>query len=561
MDSDSNDDGAGNFSNTAGVISSGGNAVSITANDFGLSGSINTGMATTTIFVSDGGSIGLGSTAGNMTISGTELGKITAGTLTIGDSTAGAITVNGISSANSSNISTVDLNASSITFATGDSTFQGLTSTANTGVISGTVALIVAGTSSFTASGSNQSIILSDTSNAFTGSVSLNTIGSSGDTNLVTNSALTLGASAIGGDQSITVGGTSQTMNIAGTQTVGGKITLQSSGDLTLTSSLATSSTSDSAVSLTSTGGGIFDGDSDGSIDIQAASGGLVAVSNNGVGTTANPIDTTLDSLDIVNSTGGDINIYESDGLLINRITQSVNDKDIAVSYSGSLIGESKATIPDDSTGKITFNQRKQIVNTKDQILGNTGKSLGVLSLESTVQLAKTVENDVMQMVFQNKGPDGKTVANFNSGGSNGPYRTDVFNDSYALVEFSKDAKENYAGSSTIENFWGKPIEEAKVAKLEPLPIPKQKSKVNGFQKNENTAKETLWKKMVRKVETKKSNSKTLEENPHNKVVVAKKMNSIKSKTRRSRSSNLAPISGLRPFEGGGSSTQSRSFR
>ena len=164
-------------------------------------------------------------------------------------------------------------------------------------------------------------------------------------------------------------------------------------------------------------------------------------------------------------------------------------------------------------------------------------------------------------MVFQNKGSDGKTVANFNSGGSNGPYRTDVFNDSYALVEFSKDAKENYAGSSTIENFWGKPIEEAKVAKLEPLPIPKQKSKVNEFQKNENTAKETLWEKMVRKVETKKSNSKTLEKNPHNKVVVAKKMNSIKSKTRRSRSSNLAPISGLRPFEGGGSSIQSRSFR
>ena len=111
------------------------------------------------------------------------------------------------------------------------------------------------------------------------------------------------------------------------------------------------------------------------------------------------------------------------------------------------------------------------------------------------------------------------------------------------------------------ELFSEEPIEEAKVAKLEPLPTPKQKSKVNEFQKNGNTAKETLWEKMVRKVETKKSNSKTLEENPHKKVVVAKKMNSIKSKTRRSRSSNLAPISGLRPFEGGGSSIQRRSFR
>ena len=176
-----------------------------------------------------------------MTITGTELGNITAGTLTIGDSTAGAMTVNGISSANSTNITTVDLNSSSIAFSTGDSTFNGLTATANTGAITGTVALTVAGTSSFTTSASNQSITLSSTSNDFTSAVSFNTTGSSANTTLVTNSAILLGASTIGGDHSVTVGGTSKTMTISGAQDVGGAITLHSSGDLTVTSSLSSS--------------------------------------------------------------------------------------------------------------------------------------------------------------------------------------------------------------------------------------------------------------------------------------------------------------------------------
>ena len=49
------------------------------------------------------------------------------------------------------------------------------------------------------------------------------------------------------------------------------------------------------------------------------------------------------------------------------------------------------------------------------------------------------------------------------------------------------DAKENYDGSSAIENFWGKPVKEAQVAKLEPLLTPKQESSVGSFQKNEST--------------------------------------------------------------------------
>ena len=79
-----------------------------------------------------------------------------------------------------------------------------------------------------------------------------------------------------------------------------------------------------------------------------------------------------------------------------------------------------------------------------------------------------------------------------------------MFNDPYALAEFSEDAKENYERSSEIENFWGKPVEEVKVAKLEPLPTPKLESSVGSFQKNESTSKKVLWENMVKKVAAKK---------------------------------------------------------
>ena len=56
--------------------------------------------------------IGLGATAGNYTLSGAELQNITATGLILGDATNGSITVNGITAANSNNVSgTVTLNA------------------------------------------------------------------------------------------------------------------------------------------------------------------------------------------------------------------------------------------------------------------------------------------------------------------------------------------------------------------------------------------------------------------------------------------------------------------
>lgn len=132
IDADTNDNGSGTFTLSASMaLSTTGNALTMTADDIALSGTLNSGSAATTLLVSDGGTIGLGATAGGMTISGAELQNITANGLTIGDSTTGNITVNGITAANSNNISgTVTLNAaadnSSASFVTAASTFNAL---------------------------------------------------------------------------------------------------------------------------------------------------------------------------------------------------------------------------------------------------------------------------------------------------------------------------------------------------------------------------------------------------------------------------------------------------
>ena len=128
----------------------------------------------------------------------------------------------------------------------------------------------------------------------------------------------------------------------------------------------------------------------------------MVAVSNGGFGTSANPIETTLSSIDLTNSSTGDVNIYELDGIEISSLTQNVDGGDITVSYSGSLSGQDLATFPEGSLGITTFTQRQATaVATKDQTLEGSEKSVGDLSIESTVQLAKTIESDVIQMTLQ----------------------------------------------------------------------------------------------------------------------------------------------------------------
>ena len=181
------------------------------------------------------------------------------------------------------------------------------------------------------------------------------------------------------------------------------------------------------------------------------------------------------------------------------------------------------------------------------------------MSVESTVQLAKTVESDVIQMILQKSGSGNKTVASLDSRGSASPYVTDIFNDPYVLVELSSDAKEINPGFSGLENFGSKTVEEAQVAKLGSALNTESKSSKNFLQKNKSGANQVLWQKMVRKVSAKKSGKKKAGEKTSKKSLVGG--NSDTNKNQRNRSSNLTPVSGARPFERGSIPLQQRSFR
>ena len=111
-------------------------ALNITAGDIILASTINSGAAATTILATNGGSIGLGATAGAMTITGVELQNITATGLTLGSNTSGTVTVNGISAANSNTITgALTINSgSSIVFSGANSTFNSLIANADDGI-------------------------------------------------------------------------------------------------------------------------------------------------------------------------------------------------------------------------------------------------------------------------------------------------------------------------------------------------------------------------------------------------------------------------------------------
>ena len=184
---------------------------------------------------------------------------------------------------------------------------------------------------------------------------------------------------------------------------------------------------------------------------------------------------------------------------------------------------------------------------------------MGELSVESTVQLSKIVESDVIQMTLQKSGSGNKVVSSLDSGGSASSYVTDIFNDPYVLVELSSDAKESNPGFSGLENFKSKTVEEAQVAKLEPALKTESKSSKNFLQKNKSRPKQVLWQKMVRKVAAKKSAKKKAGEKTSKKSLVGG--NSDTNNNRRNRSNNLTPVLGTRPFERVPTPLQQRSFR
>ncbi len=140
-DNDAGDDnGTFTLANTM-TINTANNALNITADDMAINGSINSGNGLITLSVSDGGTIGLGATGGDLTIDNNELSRITTtatGGLTLGGSDS-TLTVDGITQAQSDNINGVlTLDATndnaSVIFSNTASTFDQLTVNADNGI-------------------------------------------------------------------------------------------------------------------------------------------------------------------------------------------------------------------------------------------------------------------------------------------------------------------------------------------------------------------------------------------------------------------------------------------
>ena len=532
LNSNSDNDSTGDFTLSS-ALSTSGNALAVTANDMALTGTMSSGTGSTTINVSNGGTLGLGLTGFAMNLDSTELTKITAGSLTIGDGTNGAITVEGVTS---TNFGALTLNsASSMTFSTTASSFSGLTldagssvdfgvdvtttgnlSVTSGGTITNTGALTIGGTSSFTTDVAGQSITLGNTSNSFTGAVSLNTSGTSDDATLTSNNAVTLSTSSVGGSFNVTVGG-GNSLNVTGAATAGGSISLladddiifTASGDLTTTTGnitvtanndsvvsgsggaltmadgtlfdagsgtlalsadenitlgqVKTTSSSDTAVTLTSTSGGVFDADTsstfdkntiasrgafDAFLDVDAENGRLVADVVTGFGTELISIETQVNSVDIDNTTSGDVNIFEFDSIDVFKIDQG-GPGDITVSFENSVSGQDNAKISFTGTPKgiVTFIRR----DIKDLIIEGTGKTLGELALTTTEKLSFDT--------FDLKAPDfqSKTPVNLVAGSPNGPFTMDIFRESFELVELAEGSAGKFDGMEVTQSFWGGP--------------------------------------------------------------------------------------------------------
>lgn len=528
FNSDSNGSGTGSFAiNSLKTLNTTNNALSITSKSMSLNtdGAINSGSAGTTLLVSQSGdTIGLGSGAGDFTLSSADLSQITASNLTIGDSTNGTITVDGITSTSTPLTLIASSGAGAVNFSSTASSFSDLTLDAGTGgvdfganvsttgnlnVTSGGAiidngTLAITGTSSFTTDVANQAITLDNTSNAFTGAVSMNTSGT-GDATLVSNNAVTLSASTIGGDLSVTVGG-DQSLNVTGAGSAGGSINLLADDDIIFTTAgdlsastgitvtadndldknglggaltmvsgtvlnagsgtlalsadeditlglVKTTSSSDAAVTLTSTSGGALDGDTvvppsstrtggDTSawLDIDAANGRLVADFVTGFGAD-NAIETKVKSVDIDNSTSGRVDLFEFDDLDIFKIN-NVGGR-VKVSFEGLITGKTNCV----AVGTCLFRRR----DIRNEIIPGTGKTLGQLS-DGTTQQLKFDIFELNDQSFLDKSP-----VDHVSSSPNGPFTADLFSEKFELVELAAGTDGKFDGMEVSQSFWGGP--------------------------------------------------------------------------------------------------------
>lgn len=469
FDSDSDANGSGVFTLSAGqTLNTNSNSLSITSSDISLGASSAINSGTATLLASQSGqTIGLGSGAGSFSLNNTELSQITATGLTIGNSSNGTITVDNVTSFSGPLTLNATATGSAVNFSgTASSGLGNLTLNAGTGGINIGVDL------------------------GLTGTLNLNTLGTANAT-VLSNNTLTLGTSTIGGTLNVTIGG-DNSLNVNGTIQTGANANLKadddiiftSAGDITTTSgniavaadndsdnngsggaitmasgstfssstgTLALSADEDitlgllstsSSVTLNSTNGGVRDADST-SLDISASS--LIANLVTGFGTSDNAIETTLTSVDIDNSTSGDINIFETDAIDISKIDHA-GTGNINVSFIGSATNQQNATA---FSGSVLFTRRD------NENLPVGDKTLGRRAIETTGQLFPQLE--ISQESYLNIDPakaKGKELPPL-----------DLFSEAKELVEIDEKTTVYFEGLENLENVWeGTGIENKQIA-------------------------------------------------------------------------------------------------
>jgi len=462
LDADSDASGTGSFTLAAGqTLNTTSNSLSITANDVALGASslISSGTAGTTLLAAKSGrTIGLGSGAGDFSLSNSELGLFTAASLTIGNSSNGNITVGGLTSATTPLILNATSTGSAVNFATTASSGLGnLTINAGTGGVDFSVG--VATTGSLTVN--SDAAIAGTGILTVTGTASFNTTGTSNAT-VVSNSDLTLGNSTIGGDLTVTVNG-GKSLNVSGNVTTSGNIiakaessggaitmatggsfnagtgTINLSADQDITLGLLTTS---SSVTLNSTTGGVRDADST-SLDIRASS--LIADLITGFGTSDNAIETNIASVDIDNTGLGDINIFELDEINITNINHT-GTGNITVSFIGAATNQQNATA---FLGSVLFSRR----DTGNLPVGD--KILSQRADETTGQLFPQLE--ISQSRYLDLDPTRTNRSKLPS--------LDLFSEVKSLVEIDEETAVYFDGLENLGNVWeGTGIENSQIA-------------------------------------------------------------------------------------------------
>jgi hypothetical protein len=432
-----NDDGDFTI-NTSAALSSTGNTISITANDIDLTNgaatAINSGAAATTLLISDSGTIGLGATTGNWTLDGSELEKITATGLNIGDNNDGAITVNGITAANSNNISgTLSLTSgSSAQFTSGDSTFNALNVSAVSGILmtrnvttdtggitfnadsnaDGTGDLNISSTRALNSSGNaiqitSNDILLSGTINSGAGATTL-LASDNGTIGLENGAAAATTVSTIcGGSCGMTISG-SELLNITATglnigNSSGGNITVNGitaansdnvSGTLSLASggTIIFSSNSSTFNALTALGAGLVQTDATLTTDT-----GAVSLTSSGNNVTINQAVTSAGDLTLETTSGiFDVHILAalaSSGNVVitgaDDVNFSTTSADLTVTGSGTtMITANNVNGSTDSIGNITMVSGSSIDGGSGAITlkaeGTTAQSMTLYAVTTT---------------------------------------------------------------------------------------------------------------------------------------------------------------------------------